>query len=577
MLETFQMLKVKNILGIICFFILCGCIGKKDISYNNLGKEIDTLAYFNVFTEATKHALIRNDKSAVKLYKESLKINPKSAASYYQMSHIYLRNNNIENAKKFAITAVELDSTNKWYNLHLSNIYQFTKQLDSAIYYYKKVVNQYPTEENLYNLALLYSSAGRNEEALLLIDKLQKENLTNRELILLRHNIFHLKNMPDSAINELEKLIKYYPEDYEGYGLLAEYLSELKRSNAARKVYRKLLELEPDNGLANVSYAEFLYNSGIKDSAFVYFKRGMNAADLIIDDKMNIIFNLIRNDERFNQSSLEIGELIKELQKNSSDVKILTLSADYNIKCKNYIKASTDLEKYTKRVNDNYLVWEQLIMINSYTEKHNNVISYSDSALKYFPEKGRLYIMKGYSQYELGRYSNLVKSAKTGLLKDNVKEDKIQLFNLLADAYRELELYDSSYYYYDEILKIDPENLMIRNNYGYYLSVRNERLDYAEELSRLTIRKEPNNATYLDTYGWILYKQGNLKEAKKFIEEAIRYGAYNNSEVLEHYGDIMYDMERCTEAIEAWEKALENDLENKRILEKINNASSKCK
>jgi len=126
------------------------------------------------------------------------------------------------------------------------------------------------------------------------------------------------------------------------------------------------------------------------------------------------------------------------------------------------------------------------------------------------------------------------------------------------------------------ILAVDPQNLMIRNNYSYYLSLRKEKLDYALELSRLTIEMEPTNATYLDTYGWILFKTGEIKEAKKYIELAIRNGAYNNSEVLDHYGDIMLEIGNCLEAIEAWETIKEVDTEYD-INEKLESVKEDCK
>ena len=117
---------------------------------------------------------------------------------------------------------------------------------------------------------------------------------------------------------------------------------------------------------------------------------------------------------------------------------------------------------------------------------------------------------------------------------------------------------------------------MIRNNFAYYLSLRGEKLNKAEELSKLTIEKEPNNSTYLDTYGWILYKKGEYNKAKSYIEAAIRNGAYNNDEVLEHYGDIMNEIGKCDEAIEAYNQAYE--INNSELLkEKISKIMSSCK
>ena len=74
------------------------------------------------------------------------------------------------------------------------------------------------------------------------------------------------------------------------------------------------------------------------------------------------------------------------------------------------------------------------------------------------------------------------------------------------------------------------------NNYAYYLSERGERLTKAEEMSFKTIKAEPKNSTYLDTYAWILYMEERYAEAQIYIEQAIQNmdETQDNSVILEH-------------------------------------------
>jgi Tfp pilus assembly protein PilF len=70
-------------------------------------------------------------------------------------------------------------------------------------------------------------------------------------------------------------------------------------------------------------------------------------------------------------------------------------------------------------------------------------------------------------------------------------------------------------------LKYNPDNIPVLNNYAYYLSLEQTDLDKAEEMSYRTIKAEPNNATYLDTYAWILFQLGQYNDALFYIRQAI--------------------------------------------------------
>ena len=99
--------------------------------------------------------------------------------------------------------------------------------------------------------------------------------------------------------------------------------------------------------------------------------------------------------------------------------------------------------------------------------------------------------------------------------------------------------------------------MYVLNNYSYYLSLRDEKLDYAEQLSKKTILAEPNNSTYLDTYAWILYKQKKYAEALIYIKRAYLNGGDKNDVIVEHYGDIQYKNGNLDEAVQLWEKSKE--------------------
>ena len=93
--------------------------------------------------------------------------------------------------------------------------------------------------------------------------------------------------------------------------------------------------------------------------------------------------------------------------------------------------------------------------------------------------------------------------------------------------------------------------------FGDQISEEDKELDKAEQMSLRTIKAEPNNATYLDTYAWILYKQQRYEEAYTYIEQALAADSVPSDVLYEHAGDICYRMGDTARAVDYWKQALE--------------------
>lgn len=109
----------------------------------------------------------------------------------------------------------------------------------------------------------------------------------------------------------------------------------------------------------------------------------------------------------------------------------------------------------------------------------------------------------------------------------------------IGDCYHTLGQNKNAYKAYERVLKLDPEYLPVLNNYAYYLSLEGKKLKKAEQMSRITVEKDPDNATYLDTYGWILYLRKEYPKAKSYFKHAMLYGGRENSVILEHYSKVL--------------------------------------
>ena len=109
----------------------------------------------------------------------------------------------------------------------------------------------------------------------------------------------------------------------------------------------------------------------------------------------------------------------------------------------------------------------------------------------------------------------------------------------IGDTYHRMGQERNAYKAYERVLKVDPGYLPVLNNYAYYLSLQKKKLKKAAAMSKITVEKDPDNATYLDTYGWILHLQGLDQKAKPYFKHAMLYGGRDSAVILGHYADVL--------------------------------------
>jgi tetratricopeptide (TPR) repeat protein len=111
-----------------------------------------------------------------------------------------------------------------------------------------------------------------------------------------------------------------------------------------------------------------------------------------------------------------------------------------------------------------------------------------------------------------------------------------------------------------ELLDREPDNATALNNLAYFWAERGVHLTEARELIERAVAIEPLNGSFLDSYGWVLFKLNQLEPAREQLEKALLY-TRRNPTLHEHLGDVLHKLGKLVEARRAWEKALEYSLE----------------
>lgn len=159
---------------------------------------------------------------------------------------------------------------------------------------------------------------------------------------------------------------------------------------------------------------------------------------------------------------------------------------------------------------------------------------------------------------------------------NSLKLDSLSFYALaqVASIYLEKKDYPEAKKYFEKAYAQIQDDALTDNNYAFLLAEMNDSLDFALKLVKIALQKDPDNPSYLDTYGWIEYKRGNYKVAKEYLLKALEK-ASDSSEVYEHLGDIYIKLEDIDKALQFWEKAFSFDPDNQELRMKIENNRKK--
>ena len=220
---------------------------------------------------------------------------------------------------------------------------------------------------------------------------------------------------------------------------------------------------------------------------------------------------------------------------------------------------NTEAQQHYLRAVDtgatNFEVWQNLLYLELRLEQYDNVVRHAERAIEYFPNQAMLHYFNGLACLRIRKYKDAISSMEQAKKLSGSNPAMIgELNSLLGDAYNSTKEYDKSDKAYDEALVFNPNNDVVLNNYSYYLAIRKSNLEKAEKMSALLIKNNPENATYLDTYAWVLYSREKYKDAKKVIEKAVNSGMASATH-FEHYGDILFKLGEVEKAVQQWEKA----------------------
>ncbi|MFM2226064.1 MAG: hypothetical protein RJA07_2266 [Bacteroidota bacterium] len=525
-----------------------------------------------LFLDAVKAYTLGDVPLSISKFNECVRTNPNNDAAYYQLSKIYIETQKYEPALLFAKTAVKLDKQNKWYQVQYAEALAFNNKLSDAAAVYEELISQYPEEEDYYlTAAYLYQKGGKNDEALRLFNKLEVKNGSSEELSLQKQQVYLRMGKVDLAAAELEKLIASNPAEIRYYGMLAELYEANNQPEKSMQTYERLMKVSPGDGRGYVSMAQFYFRKNDYQHFYETLSKCIESKELPAEMKIGMLGLLIQKAaidstkmaDAFTQSDL----LVKS---NPKEAKGYAIRGDVYAQMHKTQEALADYKKSLVFETKEFGVWQQIFFMMSDLKQNDSLEIYTAKAIQLFPEQALCYFFNGFANTQLKRFEKSVKSLKRGIpmCGDNTAL-QAQFYSSLGDAYHNMKFNNASDSAYDKALELKPDDAFVMNNYAYYLSVRNDKLEKAELLSKKSNIIQQRNSSFQDTYGWIMFQQKKYFEAKEWIEKAYNNGADKNATILEHLGDVNFFLKDVTKAVDYWKLAKQNGAKGSIIDKKI--------
>jgi len=542
------------------------------LSGNVLAQVDDANDYQYVLIEAAKQKNLGNINEAIKLYKLVLDNKADCAVAGYELGSLYLAKNQYQSAEGALEIAYKLEPLNYWY----LTAYTQSLVLNSKFKIARKVISSALKEaenkvELKFQLANIYVAEGSYRKAIKILTGIEKEKGFSDKVTLLLADIYVRNADYVSALGEMDRLIEYFPEASQFYIMAAE-ISE-KGGLAARSIlyYHEAFDIDSSNIYAVTNLADYYREKSDVKNSLYFLKYSFYNSSIDLKRKLSILSFYLMNDTLEISYRNDINALFSALKTTypeNSDISLMQV--DYLIDLGEYENAYYLLKPVLFSSVRNYNVWLQGIGLASYVNDNKELIVTAEKALEQFPDSLMVKYYLTIGLYQEKEYDKVV------LLVDSVVDDMFsnakvlhQMKIIQAEALNSLGLYARSDSLFELLLNEDPDNLVLLNNYAYYLSERAVNLDKALEYSEHTILLDKNNATFLDTYAWILYKLDRKEEAYIYILLAMKNGGDGDGDVLSHAGYIAEDLGLYQVALGYFTNAVSLGMDDDVLLKKI--------
>ncbi len=540
-------------------------------------EDYDSLQSYNYFfLEGVRQQEMGNLTAAFDLLRHARDLNPNAPEVYYLLAPYYVDLKDDTRSRAYYERAATLDPENSSYIEKLGQLYVSQKDYPNAINAYEKLYALNKARVDVLQILYqLYGSQNEFQQMINVLNRIEVLEGSSEQISLSKMQIYEQMGEKRKEYDELKSLVDSHPLDLNYKVMFGNWLLQNGKKKEAVKLYRNVLKEEPTNALAKLSLLDYYRTIGDRATVDVITQELLQSPKTEKETKIALLRQVISSNQQANVSdSAEVMKLFSQaLSVPQTDADILMMKAAY-MSLKKMPKAEIN-RVYEQAIDvepDNSRARIALIQNIWDTGDYDKVIAICRPAQEYNPEEMVFYYFQGMAQYQKHENDAALQTFRKGVsqIKADSNPDVVSdFYALMGEILHEKGRLAESFQAYDSCLQWKPDNIAAMNNYAYYLSEANKDLPKAEQLSYKTIKAEPNNSTFLDTYAWILFQQKRYEEAKIYIDQAIRSDSTLTGVVKEHAGDIYAMTGDIDKALEFWQQSLKGGNQSAVLKKKI--------
>ena len=507
---------------------LCLVLTSCGLYRNTAGGELSDEArqkfeYF--YLEAERQKALGHNDAAFDLMCRAAEIDTTSAAARFFLAPYYLQLGNYEQARTDLRYAAEQYPGNYWYNVVYANFSQQSGQHDEAIRIWSRLLKQNPDKGEINSaLAEAYTAKGDLKSAVACYDSLESAMGMMEPITIEKLKLYGYMGNRDAMVAEAEKLQRTFPQNTDYMRLLGDIYLEVGRDSAALSMYDRALALEPENGYVYLSKAGYYEKKGDSIAYNNEIRNALMNRHIDVNTKLNIfstyIIDLMKKKQELNRVDSLFADMLEQYPQEEP---VHRLFGMYLSSRQEFTRAEEQYAIAADLAPTNPENWLQLIGLYLYQEKYPEVIEVGKRAIQYVPDQKDIYMYVAVASTQTKSYAEALDMLETGLtyVDERDNETKSFFYGQMGDVYHSSGDREKAYAMYDKALSYNASNIAVLNNYSYFLATEGRDLDKAERMSAQTVKVEPDNATYLDTYAWIFFKKGDYSLARLYMKNAL--------------------------------------------------------
>ena len=511
-----------------------------------------------------------HNDAAFDLLRHCVEIDSTRSEAWFYLAQYYAALKDKDTSLAYAKRAAELDPDNTTYLETLAQAYMGQRDFQQAAETLEKLYDKSRDRDDVLGMLVqLYEQQEAYDKAIDALSRLEVMEGKSERLSYAKSQLYTQKGDKKAAIAEMKLLADQYPNDNGYRCLYANTLYQNGQQKKAVALYEGILKEEPDNRMAQLAMLAYYHDEKDTLRQNQMTEQVLLNKNTTLQDRLALMRQVIAESEQ-----QQGGDSTRVLQLFHRMLAMPDTEADVAIFCATYMnlkKMPQDsirpvLERALEIAPDNAAARLQLVSYAWREENQDRVIALCQDARQYNPDEMAFYYYQGIAYYQKEQLDDALNAFQNGISVINDQSDPdivSDFYAVMGDIMHQKGREQEAFAAYDSCLQWKDDNIGCLNNYAYYLSEKGLQLDKAEQMSFRTIKAEPKNATYLDTYAWILFMQKRYSEARIYIDQTLQCDSDSSAVLLEHAGDIYYHVGDKEKAVTLWQQALERTTDDK--------------